>query len=251
MNVLSIAGFDPSGGAGVLADIKTFAAHGVDGCGVVTAITAQNARAVERVEAVDASLVRAQLETLFATATPAATKIGMLGNAPVTRVVSEIVRTRELPNVVVDPVLRATAGAALLAFDAIDVLRRDLLPYTTLVTPNAPEAGVLLDRPAPRTTRDMHDAAIALRHFGARWVLVKGGHVALDDDCVDLLFGHDEVHELRVPRVQSEMHGTGCALSSAIAAKLALGASMVDACADAQRYVAARIAAGHVLENAT
>jgi len=252
VNVLSIAGFDPSGGAGVLADIKTFAAHGVEGCGVVTAITAQNASAVTRVEPVDATLVRAQLETLFAGVSVAAVKVGMLGDAAVVRVVAELVRQHAPPNIVVDPVLRASAGGALLAGDALDVLRRELFPWASLITPNAGEAAAMLGTPAPRTIREMAAAAAALIESGARWVLVKGGHVDLGDDCVDVLFGHDEVHELRVPRVVgAELHGTGCALSSAIAARLAQGAPMLDACADAQRYVAARIAGSHVLESMT
>lgn len=242
MSVLSIAGFDPGGGAGVLADIKTFAAHGVDGCAIVTAITAQNARAVNRIDAVDATLVRAQLETLLGDVEISAVKIGMLGSTAIVRVVAECVRKHALPCVVIDPVLRASAGASLLDDDALDVLRRELFPIAGLITPNAMEVAALLDASAPRTIREMCDAASELLRFGADWVLVKGGHIDLGNDCVDLLCGHDEVHELRVPRVDgAELHGTGCMLSSAIAARLAQGASIVDACVDAQRYVARKM----------
>lgn len=243
MNVLSIAGFDPSGGAGVLADLSTFTAHGAHGCAVITAITAQNARTVDRVAPVDADLVRAQLDTLVAGVPIAATKIGMLGSAAVARTVADAVRVHGLPQVVVDPVLRASAGPSLLEPAALDVLRRELFARATLITPNAEEAAVLLDRPVPATVRELRDAAFGLRESGAPWVLVKGGHVDSGDECVDVLCGDREVHELRVRRINgAELHGTGCMLSSAIASRLALGAPMIDACAAAQRYVAARLA---------
>ncbi len=240
MSVLSIAGFDPSGGAGVLADVKTFAANGVDGCAVVTAVTAQNARTVTRVEPVAPDLIRAQLDAVLAERPIAAVKIGMLGTAGVARAVAAVLRESMLPNIVVDPVIRASTGAALLDDEGIGVLRAELLPLANGITPNATEAGILLGRAAPATVREMRDTANALRALGPAWVLVTGGHVEAGDDCVDVLCGPGTDRELRVARVASAgMHGTGCRLSSAIAARLALGEGVIDACAAAQRQVAA------------
>jgi hydroxymethylpyrimidine/phosphomethylpyrimidine kinase len=243
-HVLSIAGSDPSGGAGIQADLRTFALHGVYGCAAVTALTVQNARAVREVLPMDAEFVARQIETVFDDAEILAVKTGMLGTGLTGRAVARVLRDAVARNVVVDPVLKATAGAMLVDDDGIIAIRNVLLPLATIVTPNAAEAGVLLDGPPPRTIAEMHLAASAIRELGPRWVLVTGGHVEDGDDCVDVLAGEDGVRELRVPRVVGAVtHGTGCTLSSAIAALLALGHDVPDACARAQRFVSAAIRA--------
>lgn len=240
--VFSIAGSDPSGGAGIQADLRTFALHGVYGCAAVTALTVQNARAVREVLPMEAEFVARQVEAVFDDLEIRSVKTGMLGTGAVARAVARVLRAAAAQNVVVDPVLRATAGAMLLDDDGLDAIRDLLLPIATIVTPNAAEAGALLGTPPPGSIAQMRDAASALRHLGPRWVLVTGGHVDAGDDCVDVLVGDDGVRELRVPRAPAaSTHGTGCTLSSAIAALLALGHDVPDACARAQRFVAAAV----------
>src|ERR1043166_9257968 len=244
MSFLSIAGSDPSGGAGIQADLKTFAALGVDGAAVVTALTAQNARVVRGVMPVPGHFVALQLAAVFEDLDVAAVKIGMLGTLGALRAAIDAVRAHEPPFVVVDPVLRATAGPALLEPAAVDALKRDLFPLATVVTPNATEAGALLGAPPPRTIEQMGEAARRLQRLGPAAVLVTGGHVDTGDECVDILFDGTGIRELRVPRhAGANLHGSGCRLSSAITALLARGHSLLDACAEAQRFVAGVFAA--------
>lgn len=244
--VLSIGGSDPRGGAGIQADLRTFAVHGVYGCAAITALTVQNDRAVLAVEAVHPALVARQVMVVLQGAHVGAVKVGMLATGAVAHAVARAVATalgasRDMP-VVIDPVLRSTTGTALLDDDGLAVLRRELLPLATVLTPNAAEAGALLGAPAPRSVPEMRDAATALRALGPRWVLVSGGHVDAGDECVDVLAGEDVLCELRVPKVRiAATHGTGCTLSSAIAARLALGHHVPDACARAQQFVAATL----------
>jgi hydroxymethylpyrimidine/phosphomethylpyrimidine kinase len=228
--VLVVAGLDPSGGAGVLADARTLAHHGVHACGVVAAITAQSTREVRRVGAVAPAMVRQQLEALLADVAVHAVKVGLLASAANARVVAEVVRALGVP-VVVDPVLRATTGRRLLGRAALDALREHLLPVATVVTPNAAEAAALTEGETPRDEAGMRAAARALVGMGARAALVTGGHVAQPAGwCVDVLGTLDGEETFRVPRIAAApVRGTGCMLSTAIAAHLARGASLGDA----------------------
>lgn len=240
--VLSIAGSDPRGAAGIQADLRTFALHGVYGCAAVTALTVQSDRAVLSVEAVHAGLVARQVTAVLQGSNVGAVKVGMLATGAVAHAVATALGAWPDRPIVIDPVLCSTSGTRLLDDDGLDVLRRELLPLATVLTPNAAEAGALLGAPAPRSVPEMRDVATALRALGPRWVLVTGGHVAWGDECVDVLAGEGLLCELRVPRVRVETtHGTGCTLSSAIAARLALLDHVPDACAQAQRFVAATL----------
>jgi hydroxymethylpyrimidine/phosphomethylpyrimidine kinase len=223
-NVLTIAGIDPSGGAGVLADLKAFSALGAYGCGIVAALTAQNTQGVTGVHVPPTDFCRLQIDTLFADVAIAATKIGMLGNAGITLTVAERLAHWQAANIVLDPVMVAKSGDVLLERDAIATLRETLLPLTLILTPNLPEAGVLLARRPPDNVKEMFRACEALRellpHSTERWVLLKGGHLP-GPDLVDLLFNGDRMLELPARRIDTpNTHGTGCTLSSAIAALL-------------------------------
>jgi len=244
-NVLSIAGSDPSGGAGIQADLKTFSALGVYGMAVPTALTAQNTLAVSAIYDVGATAVRTQLEAVFADIRVDAVKIGMLGSAAVARTVADVLRDVAPPFVVLDPVLRASTGRDLLDGDALAVVLDELMPLATVITPNAAEAALLLGEQTTRvsTPAAARDAARALVARGARAALVTGGHLESADEVVDVLHDGTSVTEFRIARERgSGTHGTGCTLSSAIAAWLARGATLSDACEAAQRFVAAAIA---------
>jgi hydroxymethylpyrimidine/phosphomethylpyrimidine kinase len=223
-NALTIAGIDPSGGAGIYADLKAFSALGAYGCGVVAALTAQNTRAVSGVHVPPTDFLRLQIDTLFADVAIHATKIGMLGSAEVTATVAERLAHWQAVNVVLDPVMVAKSGDALLERKAIAMLREALLPLAFVLTPNLPEAGVLLESRAPESVKEMYRAAERLRELlplsSERWVLLKGGHLP-GSEMVDLLFDGDRMIELPAPRIDTKnTHGTGCTLSSAIAALL-------------------------------
>jgi hydroxymethylpyrimidine/phosphomethylpyrimidine kinase len=227
---LTVAGSDPSGGAGLQADLRTFAAFDVHGVSVVTALTVQTARGVRSATGVSPALVAAQLD---AVGEVAAVKTGMLLEPAIVEVVAE--RLRGVARLVVDPVMVATSGAVLLVPAAVDVLRARLLPLATLVTPNLHEAEVLTGRPVV-TLADMRDAARALVGLGARAALVTGGH--LPGEARDVLHDGTTLHELAAPRVPVERaHGTGCVLSAAITAGLAHGRDLATAVADAKRAV--------------
>ena len=242
-NVLSIAGSDPSGGAGIQADLKTFAALGVFGCAAITALTAQNTVRVSGVLAVPADFLRAQLESVFTDIDIAAVKIGMLGNADAVHVVAEALRRHRPPFVVLDPVFHASTGASLLDSTALEALWNELLPLVSVVTPNAFEAGALLGIGAPRSVGDAAAAAERIVARGVRAALVTGGHLERRDICIDVLHDGNAVAEFRVPRVEAAgTHGTGCVLSSAIAAFVANGMSLHAACASAQRVAAESVA---------
>ncbi|PKO78399.1 MAG: bifunctional hydroxymethylpyrimidine kinase/phosphomethylpyrimidine kinase [Betaproteobacteria bacterium HGW-Betaproteobacteria-13] len=223
-NVVSIAGVDPSGGAGVFADLKTFSALGAYGCGVVAALTAQNTQAVTGVHVPPIDFLRLQIDTLFSDVSLHATKIGMLGSAEVTATVADRLGHWQAANVVLDPVMVAKSGDSLLAKSAINMMRDALFPQAFMITPNLPEAGVLLEQRAPESVKEMYRAAERLRELlplsSERWVMLKGGHLP-GNDLVDLLFDGDRMIELPAPRIETKnTHGTGCTLSSAIAALL-------------------------------
>jgi len=223
-NVGSIAGVDPSGGAGVFADLKSFSALGAYGCGVVAALTAQNTQTVTGVHTPPTDFLKLQIDTLFADVRIDAVKLGMLGSAEIVAAVADRLAHWQAPNVVCDPVMVAKSGDLLLAKNAVSMLIEALLPQCFMLTPNLPEAGVLLEQRAPESVKEMYRAAEKLRGLlplsSERWVLLKGGHLP-GNEVVDLLFDGDRMIELPAPRIETQnTHGTGCSLSSAIAALL-------------------------------
>jgi hydroxymethylpyrimidine/phosphomethylpyrimidine kinase len=251
--VLTIAGFDPSSGAGVTADIKTIAAHGCYGVACITAMTVQSTAGVRRVEAVEAALVTETLEELAGDIPIAAVHIGMLGSAKVVRALVEFLGSRsgkagKLPNVVLDPILRSSSGAELLDAGGTRVLIEKLIPLADLVTPNVDEAGVLTGLKVT-DLEEMRAAAAKLHSMGARAVVVTGGHL---EKAIDLLSFttkngvQEEVFKAERQRSNST-HGTGCAFATAMACHLALGRGLAEAALLAKTYVAAAIAAGHPL----
>ena len=246
-NVLTIAGSDPSGGAGIQADLKTFAAHGTYGMAALTALTAQNTQGVSGVERVPTAFVAAQIKAVFDDVRVDAVKIGMIATAEIARVIADALAAhRDIP-IVLDPVMVAKGGASLLAEDAITALRDALLPRATLVTPNLPEAAQLLGRAEAADRAAMADQARALADLGPAAVLVKGGHLA-QPDSPDVLFAQGQLQWFDAPRMPGKnTHGTGCTLSSAIAAQLAQGADIVTAVRMAKRYVTGAIAAAGAL----
>jgi len=240
--VLTIAGSDSGGGAGIQADLKTFARYGVYGASVITAVTAQNTRGVRGWERVSPALVAAQIDAVAEDLRPAAIKSGMLGDAELVRTVAAGIRRHRLAPYVLDPVMAATSGDALLTPDAISAIVSDLFPLASLVTPNLDEVGLLLgERPHDVPAMERAARALVVEH-GARAALVKGGHLA-GDDLVDVLFDGSGVRRYSHPRIAtSSTHGTGCTLSAAIAAALALGAPLPDAVELGLEYVHKAIA---------
>ncbi|MGH9371446.1 MAG: bifunctional hydroxymethylpyrimidine kinase/phosphomethylpyrimidine kinase [Vicinamibacterales bacterium] len=235
-SALTIAGSDSGGGAGIQADLKTFAAHRVFGTSAITAVTAQNTLGVRAWEPVPVDLVLAQIEAVVGDIGADAVKIGMLANARIVRAVATAIEDLELTHVVLDPVLVAKGGDRLLQEDAIDELRSTLLPRAHVVTPNIPEAEVLAGR-SIRSIEDMRDAGRRILELGPRVVLVKGGH-ADGPDSIDIALTRGGSFELRGPRIEGRnTHGTGCTLSSAIAANLANGLGDEEALLEARRYL--------------
>lgn len=241
--LLTIAGSDPSGGAGIQADLKTFSALGAYGCAALTALTAQNTRGVDGVQPLPAAFVAAQIDSLAADLRIDALKIGMIERAEVAHAVAEALVRHRLGPVVLDPVMVAKSGHRLLAEEAVAVLRERLLPLAALITPNLPEAGDLLGRPAPDGRAAMLEAAAALRALGPRAVLLKGGHLA-GGDSPDLYLDADGPVWLEAPRIATEnTHGTGCTLSAAIAALLPRHDRPLAAVRAGKRYLTAALAA--------
>jgi hydroxymethylpyrimidine/phosphomethylpyrimidine kinase len=233
---LTIAGSDSGGGAGIQADLKTFAAHGVFGTSAITAITAQNTRGVVSWQALSADLVTAQIEAVVDDLGTDAVKTGMLATAAIVEAVAAAIRALELPQVVVDPVMIAKGGDALLDFDAVAALKSELLPIAHVVTPNVPEAEVLADMPV-RSLDDMRRAGERILHQGPRVVLVKGGHLG-GPESIDVACLAGGGFEVRRPRILTRhTHGTGCTLASAIAANLARGLSEREAIEGAREYL--------------
>lgn len=235
---LTIAGSDPSGGAGLQADLKTFHQHGVYGESVVTLLTAQNTRTVAGIEFMRPDFVEAQLDAVVSDIPPAAAKTGALGRADIIRAVARGARAFRFP-LVVDPVMITKHGIQILADDAVDALVHDLLPQAFVVTPNLAEASRLAGF-AVDSRDGMLRAARAIAAMGPRHVLVKGGH--LEHDAVDLLLSDGVVHAFAAPRIATtQTHGTGCTLSAAIAARLARGEAVVQAIEGARSFVRAAI----------
>jgi hydroxymethylpyrimidine/phosphomethylpyrimidine kinase len=240
---VTIAGSDSGGGAGIQADLKTFSALGVYGASVIAALTAQNTTGVRAILDVPADFVTAQIDAVFSDLEAGAVKIGMLSRASTIEAVAAGLDRHRQTNVVLDPVMVAGSGDALLAAAAVDVLRRTLLPRALVVTPNLPEAAALLDSPVATTEREMRRQAEQLLERGARAVLIKGGHGA-GPESVDLLVDARGVTRFAAPRVATRnTHGTGCTLSAAIAAGLARGDDLPTAVRGAKEYISAAIAA--------
>jgi hydroxymethylpyrimidine/phosphomethylpyrimidine kinase len=244
---LTIAGSDSSGGAGIQADLKTFAALGVYGASAITALTAQNTRGVDAVHVVPPEFVLAQMKAVARDLKVDAIKIGMLATGAVIAVVAEGLGDFAGVPVVLDPVMVAASGDALLDDDAVATLRSKLLPLATLITPNLPEAAKLLDATEARDEREMAEQAQKIKALGAQAMLIKGGH-AKGAKAVDLLIDGEGEMRLEAPRVATNnTHGTGCTLSSAIAAELAKGATLREAVAKAKVYITAAIGAADEL----
>lgn len=242
--VLSIAGSDSGGGAGIQADLKTFSALGCYGMTAITALTAQNTCGVRAIHGVPPHMLRDQIDAVMEDIGADAVKIGMLHAPQTVLTVAAAIDRHALKNVVFDPVLVATSGAVLMDNAAVGVLVRELFPRSAVITPNLDEAALLVGRTL-RSAQDMEQAAFALLNQGARAVLLKGGHLP-GDTVVDLLVTSDgEKFWMQAARIHSpNTHGTGCTLSSAIAAHLALGASLVGAVEQAQTYVRSALLSG-------
>ena len=240
---LTIAGSDSGGGAGIQADLKTFAAHGVYGTSAITALTAQNTRGVAGVHHVPAEFVTLQIETVVSDIGCDAVKTGMLGTSAIVEAVAAAIDALELPNLVVDPVMIAKGGDRLLDADAVHALRTTLLRRARVVTPNVPEAAVLADMPIA-TLDDMRTAAKRILRLGPAAVIVKGGHLA-GSAAIDLLLDDDHEVVLEAPRLAvPHTHGTGCTFAAAIAARLACGDSLEAAARGAKDYVTGAMAHG-------
>ena len=244
LRVLSIAGSDSGGGAGIQADLKTFAALGCYGMTAITALTAQNTLGVRAIHGVPPQMLRDQIDAVLEDIGAHAVKIGMLHAPEIVQTVAEAIDRHALQKVVLDPVMVATSGAVLIDNPAIMMLVRKLFPRALVVTPNLDEASLLVGRPLTSES-DMEAAAQEMLTMGANAVLLKGGHLPGDLVCDLLLTKEDAHHWMRAPRIHtSNTHGTGCTLSSAIAAHLASGASLLDAVQAARNYVRAALEAG-------
>ena len=242
--VLSIAGSDSGGGAGIQADLKTFSALGCYGMTAITAVTAQNTQGVRAIHAIAPEMLRAQIDAVLEDIGADAIKIGMLHDPAVVRVVVKAIARHRLQQVVLDPVMVATSGDRLMAKETVSVLVQELFPLTTVITPNLDEAALLLGR-AIDGADALDEAAAALLALGAPAVLLKGGHLPGDTVIDVLALANGSRLRLQSPRIATHNgHGTGCTLSSAIAAHLALGLPLPQAVEQARAYILGAIAAG-------
>lgn len=242
-SVLTIAGSDSSGGAGIQADIKSMSANGVFAMSVITAITAQNTMGVFKIEDVSPEMIKSQIEVIFEDIEVSAIKIGMVSKIESIKAISESLRNiKDLPSVVLDPVMISTSGFKLLSEDAKEMLIKELFPLAEVITPNLPEAEEILMRKI-RTLKEMEEAAKDLLKFGAKSILIKGGH--LENDATDLLYDGKEFTYFRQKKILSNnTHGTGCTLSSAIAANIAKGKSMTESVRLGKEYITGAIKNG-------
>lgn len=233
---LTIAGSDSGAGAGIQADLKTFAAMGVYGASVITAVTAQNTKAVTAVQEIDLEVIATQIDAVMDDIPAGAAKTGMLSSAGIIGAVAQGIRRDRIPNLVVDPVMVAASGARLLREDAVEALRRELLPLAVVVTPNIPEAEVLTGA-SIGTPDEVRDAARAIAAMGPKHVIVKGGH-GEGDESIDILFDGERFEVFKAERIKTtSTHGTGCTFSAAIAAGLAKGLDVNAAVGEAKCYV--------------
>jgi len=239
---LTIAGSDSSGGAGIQADLKTFASLGVHGASAITCVTAQNPGRVRSLQACDPGIVRQQIEAVFEELPPAAVKTGMLFSSEIVRVVVDFFQGRKRPPLIVDPVMAATSGARLLQPSAVAALERELIPLATLVTPNLEEAAILIGG-RPASVEEMRSAAREIQSLYGCAALVKGGHLRGGKEAVDVFNDGRIELLLTAPLVKGiSTHGTGCAFSAAIAGCLALGGDLPRAVQRAKQYVTGAIA---------
>jgi hydroxymethylpyrimidine/phosphomethylpyrimidine kinase len=243
---LTIAGSDSGGGAGIQADLKSFSALGAFGASVLTAITAQNTLGVTAVEDISPGMIAAQMQAVFSDLAVNAVKVGMVSRSETIHVIADGLAGFQGP-VVVDPVMVATSGDRLLQEEAIETLIARLLPLATIVTPNLPEAALLTRRPVAESREQMIAQAQAILGFGAKAVLVKGGH-GRTAESIDYLVTDDVITPLAAPRIETRNdHGTGCTLAAAVTAGLARGLSLDEACRAAKAYVHAALEAGRLL----
>jgi hydroxymethylpyrimidine/phosphomethylpyrimidine kinase len=241
---LTIAGSDSGGGAGIQADLKSMQANGVFAASVITAVTAQNTRAVTAAFELPIELIEAQIDAVMSDIEVHATKTGMLSSIAIIEAVARKVKEHWMFPLVVDPVMISKSGFALLKPDAVETLRTTLLPLATLVTPNAHEAERLAEM-SIRTADDAAEAARRIRGLGPEAVLVKGGHLEGEEQAIDVLLAGKDEHRFPSPRIDTpHTHGTGCTYASAIAANLAKGADLVTAVREAKRYVTGAIEHG-------
>jgi hydroxymethylpyrimidine/phosphomethylpyrimidine kinase len=244
---VTIAGSDSSGGAGIQADLKTFSALGIYGASIITALTAQNTVGVNAIHDVPPDFIAAQIDAVFSDLKVDAVKIGMLSQTAVIETVAERLDHWRASNIVLDPVMVATSGDRLLTLDAIDVLKRVLIPRALVITPNLLEAAALLDLPPARSETEMRAQGERLLALGARAVLIKGGH-GEGAESVDLLIEATSCTRLSAQRIATRnTHGTGCTLSSAVAAGLAKGLDLRSAVGEAKSFVSRAIAASERL----
>jgi hydroxymethylpyrimidine/phosphomethylpyrimidine kinase len=243
-SVLTIAGSDSGGGAGIQADLKTFAAHGMHGLSAIAALTAQHTRGVTAVHVPPVDFLQAQIDACFDDFDVRVVKLGMLADASVIGVVADALDRHRPPTVVLDPVMVATSGARLLDPAALDAMRTRLLPHATVVTPNIPEAELLVGHRIDDAS-DVARAAQALLALGANAALIKGGHLAAPGPVVDRLHTGAGLHEFVHERLDVDAHGTGCTLASAIAARLAAGDDLPRACAAAADFVHLALVRGY------
>ncbi|MFD2236603.1 bifunctional hydroxymethylpyrimidine kinase/phosphomethylpyrimidine kinase [Aureimonas populi] len=247
-NILSIAGTDPTGGAGIQADIKTFCALGAYAMAAVTAVVAQNTQGVRGFVALDPDFVAQQIDAVFEDVRVDAVKIGMVATAPIAEAIAECLRHHGAANIVLDPVMVAKSGDHLLRPEAVAAIRERLVPLSTVITPNLPEAGVLLGIDPHWTLQEMRRRIGALAELGPEWVLLKGGHLPDCAQSTDLLLGAGETLELTAPRLATRNdHGTGCTLSAAIAARLP-SRTVEEAVREAKTYVHQALSAGDRLD---
>ena len=245
---LTIAGSDSSGGAGIQADLKTFAALGVYGASVITALTAQNTSGVAAIHPVPADFVTAQIDAVFSDLAVKAVKIGMVAQLATVDAIAAGLKRWSPNHIVLDPVMVATSGDRLLAAEAVEALRTQLIPRATLVTPNLPEAAALLDEPVASSKAAIESQGRRLISMGCRAVLIKGGH-GQGAESIDYIFSGNGTVALAAPRIATKnTHGTGCSLSSAIAAGLAKGEDLETAVHNAKAWISAAIAAADRLD---
>lgn len=244
--VLSIAGSDPSGGAGIQADIKTITAHKHYAMAVIVSLTAQNTTAVSGVLNCSPEFVEAQIDSVLSDITPDAIKLGMLSNADIMRSVAKMLKKYNCTNIILDPVMVATTGGRLMDESALEVYTKELFNLASVVTPNLPEASALSGMEI-NNMDDMKAAAIKISNYGCKSVLIKGGHLR-EDAAVDLLYENGEFGQFCVPKVDTNnTHGTGCTLSSAIACNIASGLSINQSVKNAKEYVTNALKGGLVI----
>lgn len=232
---LTIAGSDSGGGAGIQADLKAFAANGVYGMSVITAVTAQNTQEVRSVQNIEPAIITDQIEAVFEDLPVDAVKIGMLSSAEIVATVAQTLKKYSPTQLVLDPVMVSKGGHHLLQQEAMQALKKEMIPLASIVTPNIPEAEVLTGMTI-LTPDDMKEACLIIKKLGAHTVLLKGGH--LEGPPNDLFYDGEAFHWIKGERIHTKnTHGTGCTLSSAIAANLAKGATMLEAVTEAKRYI--------------